>query len=99
MSKYVLAFHGQPERTSGTDEEAAWSQWFGSLGEKVVDFGNRVEHVQTLVANGHAPSSSRELTGYVVVDAADDKTAAELARGCPGLASGVDVEIAKTIAM
>jgi len=37
------------------------------------------------------------LTGYVVIDAADLDAAAALAAGCPGLASGVDVEVAEVI--
>jgi len=37
------------------------------------------------------------LTGYVVIDAADLDAAAALAAGCPGLAGGVDVEVAEVI--
>jgi hypothetical protein len=37
------------------------------------------------------------LTGYVVVDAADLDAAATLAASCPGLADGVDVEVAEVI--
>lgn len=99
MSTYVLTFRGRPDRAGGTDKEAAWSRWFETLGKRVVDFGNRVEHVRTLVADGHSSSSDLVLTGYVVVEAADKDAAVEAASGCPGIASGVDVEIARTIAM
>ena len=32
MSKYVLAFRGQPDRTPAPEEEQAWGAWFGQLG-------------------------------------------------------------------
>jgi len=68
MSKYVLAFRGQPDRTPAAEEEQAWGAWFGQLGPSIM-----------------------------VVDAADLDAAAALAAGCPGLADGVDVEVAEVI--
>lgn len=101
MSNYVLAYKGG--RMAETDEErrevmAAWGSWFDSLGEAVVDVGNpfgpskSVTADQT-VADG-APSS---LTGYSIVGADSLSAAAELAKGCPVLEQGGDVDVYETI--
>ncbi|HEV2371653.1 MAG TPA: YciI family protein [Streptosporangiaceae bacterium] len=95
MSKYVMAFRGQPDRTASPDEEQAWGAWFGQLGPAIVDRGNRVGATRTLTAAHHGDAGV--LTGYVVIDAADLDAAAKLAAGCPGLANGVDVEVAEVI--
>ena len=97
MTNYVLAFRGQPDRTPAEGEDEAWGAWFGSLGSAVVDFGHRVAHAQTLTPKGESAPDSAVLTGYVVITAEDLEGATKLASGCPGLNSGVSVEIAETV--
>ena len=97
MSKYVLAFRGQPDRAPAAEEDQAWGAWFGQLGPAIVDFGNRVGATRTLPAARRGEPASAVLTGYIVIDAADLDAAAKLAAGCPGLASGVDVEVAEVV--
>ena len=97
MSKYVLAFRGQPDRSAAPEEEQAWGAWFGQLGPAIADMGNRVGATRTLPAARRGEPGSAVLTGYVVIDAADLDAAATLAADCPGLASGVDVEVAEVI--
>ena len=97
MSKYVLAFRGQPDRTPAPEEEQAWGAWFGQLGPAIVDTGNRVGATRTVPAAPRGEPGSAVLTGYMVIDAPDLDAAAKLAAGCPGLAGGVDVEIAEVI--
>ena len=96
MSRFVLAFRGQPGRTAASAEDQAWGAWLGRLGAAVVD-GNRVGATRTLPAAGRGDPGSAVLTGYVVIDAADLDAAAAVAGGCPGLADGVDVEVAEVI--
>ena len=88
---------GQPDRTPAAEEEQAWGAWFGQLGPSIVDAGNRVGATRTLPAARRGEPGCAVLTGYVVVDAADLDAAATLAAGCPGLADGVDVEVAEVI--
>jgi hypothetical protein len=97
VSKYVLAFRGQPGRAAVAGEEQAWGAWFGQLGPAIADVGNRVGATRTLPAARRGDPGDAVLTGYVVIDAADLDAAATLAAGCPGLASGVDVEVAEVI--
>jgi hypothetical protein len=48
MSKYVLAFRGQPGGTPSPEEEQRWGQWFASLGRAIADRGNRAAPERTL---------------------------------------------------
>jgi hypothetical protein len=100
MTNYVLAFRGQADRSAVAGEEEAWGAWFGRIGESVVDRGNRIGtgHATVPAADGSDPATA-VLTGYVVVTAADLAAATELARGCPGLANGVSVEVAEVMSM
>ena len=97
MTNYVLAFRGRPDRTPANGEDEAWGAWFGSMGAAVVDLGHRVRHAQTLSAEGEAAPEAQVLTGYVLIAAENQEEAAKLASGCPGLKSGVSVEIAETV--
>jgi hypothetical protein len=97
LTNYVLAFRGRPDRGPAEGEDQAWGAWFGSLGSAVVDSGHRVRHAQTLSAEGEVAREAQVLTGYVVIAAESLDAAARLASGCPGLKSGVSVEIAETI--
>jgi len=93
MSRYVLAFRGQPDRVHQPDEGQQWGAWFASLGAAVADMGNQVGTVRTLPAKSGGDPATVVLTGYVVITAADPDEAARLAGGCPGLRHGVSVEV------
>ena len=97
MSTYVLAFRGQPDRTSQPDEDQKWGVWFTSLGAAIADRGNRVGTVRTLHSKDDGDPSTAALTGYVVINAADADEAARLASGCPGLQNGVSVEVGEIV--
>lgn len=97
MSRYVVAFRGQPDRTPAPGEDQEWAAWFGRLGSAIAEMGNRVGAVRTLPAVGNREPGNAVLTGYVVIEADDLDAAARLARGCPGLAQGVDVEVAEVV--
>jgi hypothetical protein len=97
MSKYVLAFRGQPDRAPQPDEDQKWGAWFTSLGAAIADRGNRVGTVRTLQSKDSSDPSTAALTGYIVISAADGDEAARLASGCPGLQSGVSVEVGEIV--
>lgn len=98
MGKYVLAFRAVPERVMPEGADEAWGAWFGQLGSAIADRGNRVGRVNRIEAVDSAPAAE-VLTGYVVVSAADMDSAVALAKGCPGLSSGVSVEVAEVVSM
>jgi len=93
MSKYILAFRGQPDRASPPDEGQEWGTWFAGLGAAISDMGNQVGTVRSLRSEAGGDPATAVLTGYVVITAADADEAARLAGGCPGLRHGVSVEV------
>jgi len=93
MSKYILAFRGQPDRTHQPDEGQQWGAWFQGLGPAIADMGNQVGTVRTVRSQDGGDPATAVLTGYVVITAGDADEAARLAGGCPGLRHGVSVEV------
>jgi hypothetical protein len=98
MANYVLAFRGAPDRAVPEGADQAWGVWFGELGPAITDRGNRVGNVTRVDAAGGVPGAE-ELTGYVVISAESMDSAVTLAKGCPGLATGVSVEVAEIVEM
>jgi hypothetical protein len=76
------------------DIERAWSDWFGTIGAQIADFGNRVGAARMV---GQQPAGQDGLTGYVVINADTLDAAVEIAGGCPGLRSGGRVEVGTVV--
>ncbi len=103
MANYLLTYHGgsMPE---GEAEQAqvmqAWTAWFGTLGDKLVDGGNPVSQVKTIAADGSvSDGGSNPSTGYSIIKADSLDAAVALAKGCPVLQGGASVEVAETFAV
>ncbi len=97
MATYVLAYRGGS--MAETDEErekvmAAWGAWFGALGAAVVDAGNPFG-ASASVGNGGGAAQSG-LSGYSILTADWLPAATELAKGCPVLDAGGDVDVYET---
>ena len=98
MGKYVLTYKGGsiPE----TEEEQksvmdAWTAWFGSLGDSVVNMGNPFG-AQAAVGGG----ATSGLTGYSIVSADSLDDALAKAKSCPILNGGSGgVEVYETLEM
>jgi hypothetical protein len=104
MANYMFAYSGgngiaadQAERDA---QMAKWGQWFEQLGPAIVDGGAPTGAAKT-VANGGSVSNggSRGLTGYSIVSADSLDSAVELAKGCPVLEVGGEVDVYEAIAM
>jgi hypothetical protein len=64
MSKYVLAFRGQPDRARDPDEGQQWGAWFAGLGTAISDMGNQVGTVRTLRSeDGGDPATCKASSG------------------------------------
>ena len=105
MSKFVFAYHGGSGMPASEAEQAAvmeaWGQWFGALGDAVVDGGAPTGTARTVASDGSASDGggANPLTGYTIIEAADLDAATDIARGCPVLANGGSVEVAATVDM
>ena len=98
MGKFVLVYKGGS--IPQTEEEQkrvmdAWTAWFGSLGESVVDAGNPFG-ANAAVGGG----STSGLTGYSILTADSLDDALGKAKGCPILDGGSGgIEVYETLAM
>ncbi len=94
MSRYVLVFRAQANRTLTSEEEARWPKWFEQIGASIADFGNRVGQTRVV---GPATSGKETLGGYILVDADSLDDAAKLAEGCPILHQSGHVEVGEIV--
>ena len=84
MGKYIFIYYSGAE--SGNDD--AWGQWFGSLGNKIIDGGNPFAGGgQAVHGGGVMPVADKPATGYSIVNADSMDEATELAKGCPLVAT------------
>ena len=100
MANYLLVFHGgsMPEsQEEGAKIMQAWTDWFGTLGDAVIDRGNPVSQVKTIASNGSvSDGGTNPSTGYSIIKADSLDAAVALAKGCPVLQGGASVEVAET---
>ncbi|HEV3280730.1 MAG TPA: hypothetical protein VG032_03910 [Acidimicrobiales bacterium] len=97
MGKYVLAYTGGAmAETEAAQQEAMtqWMNWFGSLGESVVDAGNPFGPSATVDSDGKVSDRGASgLSGYSIIDASSMGEACDKANGCPVLTSGGAIEV------
>jgi hypothetical protein len=102
MTNYVLVYKGGAMAESPEEQQkvmAAWGQWFGGLGQALVDGGNPFSGRSSAISSGGGVSdaASSALTGYSIIKADDLSAATAMARGCPVLTSGGSVEVFETL--
>jgi hypothetical protein len=92
MTKFVLAYQGGSMAETEAEQQKVmteWMNWFGSLGESIVDAGNPFGPSSTVGPDGTvSDGGSSALTGYSIIDAASLSEACDKAKGCPVLGSG-----------
>jgi hypothetical protein len=97
MAKFVFAYRGGGMAETEAAQKAqmdAWMGWFGQLGQAIVDGGNPFGASKTVSSDGSSSDGGQAgLGGYSVIDADSLAAAADLAKGCPVLASGGSVEV------
>ena len=102
MSKYVFVYHApmtpadatppSPEQMEAVMGE--WMAWAGTVGEGMVDFGTPLADGVRVTPDGTSPST-REVSGYSIIEAASMDQALELARNHPHLnmPGGCEIEV------
>jgi YCII-related domain-containing protein len=88
MSTFVFIYRAPKNYTPSEDAIAQWGAWFESMGDSVVDRGNRVVDRATL-----GGALDTVLGGYSLVRADDLDAAVGLAKGCPILEQSGGVEV------
>jgi hypothetical protein len=102
MAKFVLLLIGGTEPQGEAEQAAvmqAWTDWFTTLGENVVDPGNPFSStVKHLTSNGtvnDGPLGARA-TGYSIIQADSLEAATQRAKSCPHLMSGGQITVYET---
>jgi hypothetical protein len=97
MAKYVFVYSGgsMPEsEEEGRRVMAAWGEWLGGMGDRVVDSGAPFG-----ASAGVRGGTTSGLTGYSVVTAGSMDEAVGMAEGCPVFAAGGGVEVYEAMEM
>ena len=99
MANYLLVYHGgaMPEGEAAMAEVTkAWTEWFGQLGDALVDGGNPASNVREIASNGAVTTVQNGPTGYSIIKADDIDGAVALAKGCPVLQGGASLQVVET---
>ncbi|KAJ57402.1 hypothetical protein ACMU_02545 [Actibacterium mucosum KCTC 23349] len=104
MPKFAFVYHGggMPETPEeGAKVMAAWTAWYGNMGESLVDGGAPVAQSHTVSADGVVENGgANPVSGYTIVSADDYAAACEMAKGCPMVQDGSgSVEVAQLVDM
>ena len=94
MSTFVFIYRSPKNYTPTPEAVSQWDAWFESMGDTVVQRGNRVVATSTLGQG--APDTV--LGGYSLVSADDLDAAVALAKGCPILGQSGAVEVGEVMA-
>ncbi len=89
MKKFVLLYTGTRDQAPTEESTAAWMEWFGALGDQVVDAGNPFGQGREVSAGSTtelSPSVSG-VTGYTLINAQDIDEAEKIALSHPSVES------------
>ena len=98
MANYLLLYSGgsmaatEAEQKKLNDE---WGQWFGSLGEALVDGGSPFKGAKSVSTSGHVSDGpvGSMASGYSVIKADSFDAAVAVAQRCPVLKSGGQISV------
>ena len=102
MTKFVFIYHAPPMPTDATapspEEMQAvmgqWMAWGDTVGERMLDFGTPLAGGVRVTTDGTS-ASTREVSGYSMIEAESMDAALELARNHPHLnmPGGCEIEV------
>ena len=101
MKKFVFIYNG-PQSDTPPNEEVmkAWTVWFGSIGDKLVDGGNPLSSsAKKVTEDGVDNLSSNQALGYSIINAENIDEATEIAKGCPVLGAHCSVDVYEALPM
>lgn len=87
MKKFVIFHYGYENPTP--EIMGAWSKWFESIGEKIVDPGSPLGPGKEISRSGtkDLPLGLESLTGYTIIRAESMGEAEKIAKDCPMITS------------
>lgn len=101
MGNFLFLYHGGSAPTTPEEGQAVmtkWTNWFGALGDAVVDAGNPTSSTKTVAGSGVSDGSSA-VNGYSVIKADSLDAAVAIARTNPQIGAGGTVEVVQVDAI
>ena len=104
MPQYMFVYHGGKKPDSPEEGEkvmAEWGAWYEGMGKAVLHGGGPAGMSKTVSSSGVADDGgANPVSGFTLVEAADQDAACEMAKGCPMVKdSSGSVEVAELIQM
>ena len=104
MPKFIFAYHGGAAPSDPAEVEKAmgqWNDWYGSMGAALLDGGGPAGTSMTVSKSGlSGDGGANPLSGFTIVEAADQAAACEMAKGCPMVQDGSgSVEVCEVMTM
>jgi hypothetical protein len=103
MAKYLYAYTGGGGMAAPEEQQKAmeaWLNWFGTLGDAVVDGGAPLGPSAVIGPDGAVSQGApAHLSGYSVITADSLDDATSKAKGCPVLSNGGSVEVYEALPM
>lgn len=110
MKKFIVIYHAPAEAmemmSNATEEQKMegmkpWFAWKESVGDKLVDFGSPLWGGTRLLPDGTQKASTKEVTGYSILQANDLEEAKGLLSSHPHLTwtGGCDIEVHECVEM
>ena len=99
MANFLLTFHGgsMPEsQEEGAKVMQAWTDWFATLGDALIDGGNPASATREISPNRSVTDVKDGPTGYSIIKADSMDAAVALAKGCPVLDGGASLQVTET---
>jgi hypothetical protein len=100
MANFLLTFQGGGPMPATKEEQdqvmTAWTDWFGALGDALVDGGNPISQARANSPDGSVMEATSAPSGYSILKADNLDDAVGLAKGCPVLAGGATVLVSET---
>jgi hypothetical protein len=101
MKKYVYIYHVDAPVEMNSENMAAFTNWFGTLGDKLVDGGNPFNpKFQARISGGKVDMDADTASGYTIVEAENLEEAVTMAMSNPlAAAPGCSVKVYETMPM
>lgn len=103
MAQYVIAYLGGDQPSSpeeGKQHMSKYMEWLSSLGESVVSPANPFKNTSTVNSDGSVTSgSTTTMSGYTIVKADSMDAALTMAKSCPFLDIGGQLEVSELMEM
>ena len=96
MAKYLFVYYGGKMETDPKMAEksmTAWLKWFKGLGMAMIDAGAPTLPGKTVSGNGVRSIGTKPVTGYSILQAANEDAAVKIAKTCPIIADGGQVAV------